>query len=222
MAGSFIHNHIHIIEPGVTGAQGPQGQAGATGATGGTGSTGLQGIAGATGSQGAVGPTGPTGGTGSTGSTGTTGVTGPTGATGNTGNQGIAGATGGTGATGATGVTGTIDVTSTTPSRTLNSTFTPHATRPVLCSYTIEITAVASLVSGQAGTVELRSDTSSPPTTVRSSCKSDYNITLGISIGWNHVGRHVLTYICPAGHNVRLVSSGTATITLVNQSECIL
>jgi hypothetical protein len=189
VAGSFIHNHIHIIEPGATGAQGPQGLIGATGATGGTGSTGLQGIAGATGSQGAVGPTGPTGGTGSTG---------------------------------ATGATGTMDVTSTTPSRTLNSTFTPHTTRPVLCSYTIEITAVASLVSGQSGTVELRSDTSSPPTTVRASCKSDYSITLGVSIGWNHVGRHVLTYLCPAGHNVRLVSSGTATITLVNQSECIL
>jgi hypothetical protein len=186
MAGSFIHSHIHRIDPGPTGPAGITGPQGEQGLTGPQGSTGL------------IGPTGPTGVTGTAGSTG------------------IAGATG------ATGADGTMSVTLTTPSRALNSTFTPHATRPTLCMYTIEITAVASLTSGDAGTVELRSDTNSPPTTVRSSCKSDYNITLGLSIGWTHVGRYELTYICPANHNVRLVSSGTATMTIVNQTECTL
>lgn len=139
-----------------------------------------------------------------------------------TGPAGPQGPIGPMGATGNTGADGTVSVTPTAPERSLNSTFTPHATRPTLCIYTIEITAVASLISGQSGTVELRSDTSTPPTTVRASCKSDYSITLGVSIGWNHIGRYVLTYICPAGHNIRLVSSGTATISIAHQTECTL
>lgn len=189
MAGSFVHNHIHSVDPG------PQGEVGNTG------------------------PKGPQGEPGAAGSAGVTGATGPTGPQGNTGAQGPQGVQGDTGPT---GPDGTISVTPTVSARALNTNFTPHATRPTWCTYTTEITAVASLVSGQASVVELRSDTNTTPTTVRASCRSDVNITLGLSIGWNHVTRHTLSYTVPAGHKVRLVSSGTATITISHQTECTL
>lgn len=108
------------------------------------------------------------------------------------------------------------------PGRSLDSTFQPSATRPVLVCYVIEFTTAATVAGGQTGTVELRSDAASPPTTVRGSVLDTLGVTLGISVNINHSSRVPLVYIVPAGHNVRLVSSGTATISLASQTEITL
>lgn len=98
----------------------------------------------------------------------------------------------------------------TTPARVLDTTFAPSTSRFVLCSYTVQIVAAA----GLASTVELRSDSAAPPTTAR--CSATLSVT---GAGDSDTVRQTLEYICPPGDNVRLVTSGTATVTLVNQTE---
>jgi hypothetical protein len=98
-----------------------------------------------------------------------------------------------------------------TPSRALNTTFTPSTTNFVHCIYTIQLVETP----GQDGTVELRSDTASPPTTVRCSGRSAAGALLGASV----TNRTILTYVCPPGDNVRIVTSGTGTFSIVNQTE---
>ncbi len=90
-----------------------------------------------------------------------------------------------------------------------------------MCIYTIEISATATLASNQNALVELRSDASSTPTTVRCSTSCGVNLTLGVTIGFTNSQRATLIYIVPPGHNVRLNTTitGTATATLVNQTE---
>lgn len=97
----------------------------------------------------------------------------------------------------------------TTPARALDAVFTPSPSKWVLCIYTIQ------LVEGtaQTSTVELRSDSASPPTTVRCSA---------ILAATTVTGRQLLVYLCPPGDNVKLVSSGTGTPTIVHQTECAL
>lgn len=95
-----------------------------------------------------------------------------------------------------------------TPSRTLDSDFTPSASQSVMVFYTIRI--ATSLLAG-TGSVELLSDTSSTPTTLRS------RVALTATI--NSTQDCVLSYLVPAGHKVHLSSAGTATISIVAQSE---
>lgn len=98
----------------------------------------------------------------------------------------------------------------TTPARTLNSNFTPSAERPTLCIYSCEIGGTTTLLSGDDGVIELRSDTAGTPTTVRCSIRNRVFQGLGVTVGTNVITRSVLTYLVPPGHNVRL-----ATVTLV-------
>ena len=72
---------------------------------------------------------------------------------------------------------------------------------------------------GEVGTVELRSDTSSPPTTVRCSAQNNFSVSGVLGVTGTSTVRSVLVYVVPPGHNVRLVTSGTATFTLANQTE---
>lgn len=216
MSGSFIHNHIHQLDPG------PQG---AVGATGSQGPTGAAGTAGSAGSIGPTGSTGSTGGTGPTGATGSTGTAGPTGIgiTGPTGSTGATGGTGGTGGTGATGATGLADVSAVnTPSRTLNSAgYQVHATKASMVSYTFNISTTLTAIGTVTGYVELRSDSNTTPTTVRCKTGKLFNIGLGVSISETHENQVQLSYVVPSGHYVRLITSGSATITLTHQTETI-
>jgi hypothetical protein len=112
-----------------------------------------------------------------------------------------------------------------TPVRTFNTTFTPHLTRPVLAVYTVEITCVTTLLSGDDGTIELRSDTNPTPTTVRASCRNRLFQTVGTSVGTQSIVRTALTYIVPPGSNVRLVTIVTVALpvfTLVTSVETII
>lgn len=111
------------------------------------------------------------------------------------------------------------------PSRTLNSNFTPHATKQTLVIYTIEIACTASLTGGQAGRVRLLSDTAATPTTERCQVYNENSVSLAIALTAVNKQRAVLFYFVPAGHKVRLESTqvtGAPSISIVTQTEITL
>lgn len=154
-------------------------------------------------------------------SNGTTWVSdvGATGATGATGPQGSVGATGSTGADGPAGL-GTV--TPSTPSRSLNATFTPNASKAVMACYSVNISVTNPLLAGNSSaTVNLVSDTASTPTTVRAVAAATSSVGLTVTVQITQQQTTPLCYIVPANHNVRLNSStsGTASVTIVAQTE---
>src|SRR5262245_11965485 len=70
----------------------------------------------------------------------------------------------------------------TTPARSLNSNFTPHATKWTLCLYTVSISATTTIGGGQDGSVELRSDAVATPTTVRAIARLRQVATLAVAL----------------------------------------
>jgi hypothetical protein len=109
-----------------------------------------------------------------------------------------------------------------TPSRALNTTFQPHATKQVLCLYGVQITCTASLTGGQNGRVRLLSDAASPPTTIRAEVQNNNSVSLAIALTAVNGQTGLLAYLCPAGHNVRLETAnvvGTPSFTLISQTE---
>lgn len=112
---------------------------------------------------------------------------------------------------------GTVTYTSSTPSRTLNSNFTPSATNAVNTCYSIKVSCTSTLIGSCEGNVELRSDTNATPTTARGRA----GIALS-GVAATSAPESTLCYLVPPNHNVRLVSttvSGSPTITLGIQSE---
>lgn len=168
------------------------------------------------------GPQGPQGATGATGSTGAQGPKGDTGATGATGAIGPTGATGSAGADGAQGPAGLGTVTPSTPSRSIGTAFQPSATKAILCAYSIKITCTATIGNGADGKVELFSDASNPPTTLRATIQNANTITLAVTLQSINAQTSVLTYLVPAGHYVKLVSTqttGSPTFAIISQTE---
>lgn len=111
------------------------------------------------------------------------------------------------------------------PGRSLNSTFTPSATKATLVIYTIEIPCTANLSGGQAGRVRLLSDTSSPPTTERCQVYNESSVSLAIALTAVNKQRGILFHFVPPGHKVLLESTqvtGTPTISIVTQTEVTL
>lgn len=104
-----------------------------------------------------------------------------------------------------------------TPSRTLGTAFQPSSTRPVDVSYSGRVSCTSTLLGGQAGRLELLSDASNPPTTVRSrvACAlSGVAATNGVEAP--------LQYRVPTGHYVLIQSvteTGTPSFTLNTQVE---
>lgn len=203
-------------DTGSTGAQGTTGLSGADGspgATGSIGSTGLQGIQGTKGDAGSQGIKGDTGLTGSQGIQGTAGTNGTNGATGSTGSQGT---------TGATGPAGLGTVIPSTPTRVLGAAFQPNASKATLCSYSISLSVTNPLIAGNStAQVQLLSDSSNPPTTVRSTVAAGSSVSIAVAIALTTSNTTPLDYIVPAGHYVKLVSttSGTASASIVAQTE---
>lgn len=107
------------------------------------------------------------------------------------------------------------------PARTLNSTFLLSPQNPTFVSYTILMTATAAVGGGQSGSVELRSDPIGVPTplTPRARVSSSFTITLGIGIGFSNSQEMNLSWLVPPGYNIRLVSAGTALMSISQQSE---
>lgn len=113
----------------------------------------------------------------------------------------------------------------TTPARALNTNFTPSLDRPTLCIYSCEIGGQTTLLSGDDGVIELRSDTAVTPTTVRCSMRNRIFQALGVTVGTQTIIRSNLVYLVPPGHNVRLVSVilvAAPTFAIVHQTEITL
>jgi hypothetical protein len=140
---------------------------------------------------------------------------------GDTGPQGLVGNTGPQGPKGDDGLPD-ITSSSSSPGRSLNTTFQPHATRPTSVHYAVSISCTVSLGGSQTGTVELRSDAADPPTTVRARASLTHSLGVGIGVGSTVATTDELSYLVPPAHYVRLVSSGSATIGLVDQTEVVM
>jgi hypothetical protein len=107
-----------------------------------------------------------------------------------------------------------------TPARTFENPFQPSLTRPVLCSYTIELLISA----GSAGDlkVQLQSDAAAAPATVRAVVALKFDNSAGIG---DLVTQAQLTYLCPPEDYVDLEDfgvSGGATLTITQQVEISL
>lgn len=205
--------------------KGPKGNAGPQGTQGSQGPQGVKGDTGSQGPQGLKGDTGATGATGATGTNGTngaTGATGPKGDKGDTGAQGIQGVQGVQGNTGAQGPAGFGTVAPSTPARTLNTNFTPNATKATFCSYSIRTQVTNPLLIGTStATVTLLSDTNATPTTARCQVGAESGVGITVTIALTTANIATLSYIVPAGHNVRLTSAttGTGSVSIVSQVE---
>lgn len=111
-----------------------------------------------------------------------------------------------------------------TPSRSLNTNFQPHATRPTVCIYSFQLHTVLTALGVSSAGVELRSDANPTPTTSRVSIMHQIAIGIGLFIDHQSDGIYNLTHVVPAGHYVRLVPSvsGSGTITSISQTEIVL
>lgn len=232
----------------LVGATGSAGSAGAVGPTGPQGTTGTAGSA-ATIAVGSVSPlsagSSPTvtnAGTsaaavfnfgipaGTTGGIGATGATGPTGSTPPLGTatplaDGTASAGTSTNAAREDHVHPALTVATSTPTRSLNTTFTPSATRSVWISYSITVSVTNPLLSGSStATVILVSDTAATPTTERARVSNSSSVALTVTVQITQPQIMQISYLCPAGHNVRLNSStsGTASISITSQTEVVV
>lgn len=100
---------------------------------------------------------------------------------------------------------------STAPTRAVDTNYTPSSTKYVQARYNLELVCTA----GQTVTVDLRSDTSTPPTTVRDSAKLAADAGLGGPV----TIRTTVAYLVPPGHNIRLSKTGTGTVTVIGSLE---
>lgn len=110
------------------------------------------------------------------------------------------------------------------PTRTLNSSaYQISSTRNSFAMYSVQIAATISLTTGQTGTVALQMSPTSGGTYVAVNTVSNGNtgsLTLGLNLTQTQLA--VLLAFVPAGYFVKLVSTGTATNTIVNQQEVLL
>lgn len=112
-----------------------------------------------------------------------------------------------------------------TPTRTLNSNFTPNATKAVLCIYSVKTQVTNPLLVGTStATVQLLSDTATTPTTERARAEASSGVGITVTVALTTSNTATLTYLCPAGHKVRLASttSGTGSVSIVSQTEIAL
>jgi hypothetical protein len=183
------------------------GQQGPTGAQGDKGDAGTAGSTGPKGDPGAIGPAGPAGVSGSTGVAGQQGPQGPSGAV---------------GATGPAGSPGLVSVTPSATTRALGTTFQPSATKATFVSYSVKTSVTNPLLAGTStATVVLLSDAAATPTTERDRVEATSSVGLAVTIALTTSNTAQLSYVVPAGHWVKLVSTvtGTGSTAIVSQVE---
>lgn len=117
---------------------------------------------------------------------------------------------------------GTPTITPSTPTRVLGTAFQVSTTKAALCIYSVQIACTASLSGGQAGQVQLLSDASNPPTTVRVTVANQNTsaLTIGLTVVNNQTA--ALSYIAKPNDYVLLKTTnttGTPSYTLVSQTE---
>jgi hypothetical protein len=107
-----------------------------------------------------------------------------------------------------------LAATPSTPTRALDTAFQISTSNAYMVFYTISISVTSTLLGSQAGAVELRSDSAATPTTARSKVS---NTLSGVAA--TNTKEAVLCYLVPAGHYVKLVSSGAGTLSITSQTE---
>lgn len=153
---------------------------------------------------------------------GTAGKDGTNGTNGVDGTNGLNGTNGKDGKDGATGPAGLGAVVPATPIRVLGTPFQPSATKAVLVSYSVRTVVTNPLLAGTStASVVLLSDANNPPTTERCRVAADSSVGLAVSIALTTSNTAALTYLVPAGHYVRLVSTvtGTGMTAIISQTE---
>lgn len=116
-------------------------------------------------------------------------------------------------------------MTTSAPARAIGTAFQPHATKPVFVSYSVKTSVTNPLVAGTStATVTLLSDAANPPTTERARDEATSSVGLAVTIALTTSNTAPLSYLVPAGHFVKLVSTiaGTGTATIVSQTEVVL
>lgn len=140
--------------------------------------------------------------------------------------QGIQGNPGAQGIQGLTGADGLPNVTgmSTSPGRAFNTNFVPHATRPSVCIYAVQLHTVLTAIGTSFAQVDLLCDPSGTPTTLCGRVKHQRVLGLGISINEQSDVICSAYSLIPPGYVVRLVPStgNGGTATFVAQTEIIL
>lgn len=138
------------------------------------------------------------------------------------GRDGTNGTNGTNGKDGATGPAGLGTVAPATPIRVLGTAFQPSATKAVLVSYSARTVVTNPLLAGAStASVVLLSDASNPPATERCRVAADSSVGIAVSIALTTSNTAALTYLVPAGHYVRLVSTitGAGTTAIISQTE---
>lgn len=123
------------------------------------------------------------------------------------------GPTGPTEPTGQTGATALAVEALASPARTLDTSFQPSSTNQTFVTYSVTVVTSLKGGSGLGGVarIELRSDASNPPTTVRASGGGSLTsipntVPAGVTI--TTAVQVALTYVVPAGHFVKIASVG--------------
>ncbi len=109
-----------------------------------------------------------------------------------------------------------------TPVRVLGTAFQPNATKATLVTYGIKTTVTNPLLAGTSvASVSLLSDAANPPTTERDRVEATSGVGLSVTVALTTSNTASVSYIVPAGHWVRLVStvSGTGSTAIVSQVE---
>jgi hypothetical protein len=110
-------------------------------------------------------------------------------------------------------------------SRTLGTVFQPSATRPTLVVFSVRVVSAITLTTGAAGRVELLSDSSATPTTVRARVAGGITGALVVGASLTDTAEGTLTWLVPAGDYVKLASTnetGTPTYSITAQYEIVL
>jgi hypothetical protein len=118
---------------------------------------------------------------------------------------------------------GTITIN--TPSRILGTAFQLSTTRPSFVTYSARIVSNLTVLGGQAGRIELLSDASNPPTTVRQRVAGGCVGTAVVGVALTDTVEAPMSYLVKPGDYVLLQGvneTGTPTFSLPAQTELIL
>jgi hypothetical protein len=106
-------------------------------------------------------------------------------------------------------------------SRSFNSTFTPSATKVSQVNYTVQVASSLSLAVGQTGTVFLETSPDGTTWTEVTRFSNGNTGTLAIGLALTQTVSAQLSALVPANYQVRLRTTGTATITYITGQEIL-
>ena len=98
------------------------------------------------------------------------------------------------------------------PARSLNADFVPSKTRPALVFYSVKLTTSISLAGASSATAELRVNGA-----VKSSASNTLSGALVVGVSVTNASEFSLCAYVPAGQTVRVMTTGTAVLTRVNE-----